>query len=268
HAIRAIARDGTVSTFATLPLLGFAYAGMAMDAEGNLYVSVPSFVGPRVSAPAHFLKVSRDGHVNEIAVTGSSDGTVFLVNLNAAGLAVDRAGNLYIADSTAIRRLSPQGDLTTFAGGSPGSDDGIGTNARFSSLRGLAIDEAGNLFATDVGNHNIRRITLAGVVTTIAGRAGVAGNDDGPAATATFTTPFDIAVGPDGRLYVADLVSHVVRVIGTDGHVATLAGRPGQEGFIAGPLPGSLSGPAGVAVAGREVFVAMGTGVAVVRNVP
>jgi streptogramin lyase len=129
-----------------------------------------------------------------------------------------------------------------------GSDDGTGSAARFSSPQGVAVDSAGNLFVADTGNHTIRRITPARVVTTIAGSAGQPGSADGAGATARFDRPNDVVVDGGENLYVADTGNHTIRRISPSGVVTTLAGDPRHTGFADGTGSAALfSKPAALA---------------------
>ena len=166
---------------------------------------------------------------------GSADGAGSNVRFQSpTGIAVTSSGIVYAADTAnhTIRRISPIGVTSTLAGlpGSPGSADGSGTSARFLYPAGLALDAAGDLYVADTGNHLIRRVTPAGLVTTIAGLAGVFGAVDGPAADARFRAPRGVAVDASGNLYVADTDNHTIRRISSRGAVTTLAGSAGLLG--------------------------------------
>jgi len=157
-----------------------------------------------------------------------------------SGLAINSAGDIFVAEpgnNNAIRRITPAGVVTTFAGGSKFGAylDGIGTAARFKGPEAIAIDAMGNLIVADTGNHVIRKITPAAEVTTIAGipgNFGAGGYADGPAATARFHSPSGVVVNPAGVIYVADQINHVIRQISPTGDVTTLAGSPGQSGEV------------------------------------
>jgi secreted PhoX family phosphatase len=143
-----------------------------------------------------------------------------------AGVAIDAAGNIYISEAGNydVRKVTPDGVVSTFAGNPTGGfANGTGTAASFSSIQGIAIDAAGNLYVADSGNQAIRKITPDGVVTTIAG-TGVMGADNGPVATATFDGPAGIAVDAAGNLYIADFGNKMIRKITPGGTVSTLAG--------------------------------------------
>ena len=165
---------------------------------------------------------------------------------NPSALAMDRSGDLYVADSMnhSIRKVSPGSQVTTLAGGAAdfGSDgmnesgaaDGFGPAARFNYPAGVAVDDAGFVYISDAWNHTIRRISPSGMVTTLAGQAGNYGHRDGPAAEALFDDPCGIAVDPTGIIYVAERGANVIRRIGLDGSVSTLAGLPGAPGDAEG----------------------------------
>ncbi len=148
--------------------------------------------------------------------------------LNPTGMAVDAAGNIYFADGGdhTVRKVTTTGIVTTLAGGSGlgGSADGTGTNARFVYPFALATDAAGNVYVTDTGNHNVRKITPGGVTTTVAGGAGITGSLDGTGTAARFSFPQGIAVDAAGTIYVADTNNSTLRKIAASGVVTTLAG--------------------------------------------
>ena len=153
------------------------------------------------------------------------------------GIAADGAGNLYVAEpaSATIRKITPQGAVTTLAGtaGAPGNADGSGAVARFNAPSRLETDAEGNLYVTDTGNSAIRSITPAGAVVTLAG-SGSCGSSDGSGAQATFCNPKGIALDRWGNLWVADSGNHTVRRIDLQGRVSTVAGAPGACGSADG----------------------------------
>jgi sugar lactone lactonase YvrE len=159
----------------------------------------------------------------------------------ASGVAVDRAGNRYVVEWArhAILKISPAGDVTTFAGRADvsGADDGKADEARFNAtLSSLAVaaDEGGTVFVADSVNQTIRKVTTDGDVTTIAGMPGALGNVDGAGREARFAFPSGIAVDGAGTLYVADTNNCAIRKISPDGVVSTLAGKPGVFGTVDG----------------------------------
>jgi sugar lactone lactonase YvrE len=157
------------------------------------------------------------------------------------GLVVDALGRVYVSDAgenNRIRRIDPDGAVTTIAGGEEGFADGLGSAAAFHTPSGLAIDASGHLYVADTGNHAIRRITPEGHVTTIAGD-GEPGDRDGPGHSARFNGPVGIAVTTDGTIMVADTYNDRIRRITPGGQVTTVAGGPG---------PGYRDGPAGDAL--------------------
>ena len=142
---------------------------------------------------------------------------------NPRDIAFDAAGNLFVAEleSNKIRKITPNGDVSTFAGsGAVGSADGTGIAATFNKPYGLAFDSFGNLFVCDYGNHKIRKITPAGVVTTFAG-SGTPGNTNGTGIAASFKYPSDIAVDAQGNLFVSEFGNNQIRKITPAGVVTT-----------------------------------------------
>jgi hypothetical protein len=171
-------------------------------------------------------------------------------------VAVGPSGNIYVADTSnhTIRKITPAGVVTTIAGNLQGFADGAGSAAKFNFPNGLAVDADENVYVADLNNHRIRAITPAGVVTTLAGN-GTHGGTDGTGAGASFNFPTTVAVGVDPSsgqtyVYVADSNSQKVRRITTAGLVETIIGTGpgGAKGDPAGPLPGDIHQPFGIAV--------------------
>lgn len=194
----------------------------------------PALKGQSVAyTPYHFTTLFTN------TTTGSTDGAGPVARFNhPTGVAVDAQGNLFVADTNnhTIRRIATDGTVTTFAGspGQSGNSDGQGTAARFNQPTDLAWDHQGNLVVADSLNREIRRITPAGVVTTLAGAAGVPAHVDGPGSKARFGTPLSIAVDQAGNIWVADRAPIVtypqadfyLRKITPDGTVSTLPKSP------------------------------------------
>src|SRR5438477_45604 len=153
---------------------------------------------------------------------GSTDGTGSVARFaGPSGVAVDGAGNVYVADTfnQTIRKVAPRGMVTTLAGlaGNAGSTDGTGSDARVADPNGVAVDSAGNVYVADTGNNEIRKVTPAGAVTTLAGLAGNAGSTDGTGSAARFAAPNGVAVDSGGNVYVADTGNYTIRKVGLAG---------------------------------------------------
>jgi gliding motility-associated-like protein len=197
-----------------------------------------------------------------VGVTGNTNGTGTAARFKApAGIVADQAGNLYVGDTgnSLIRKITPAGVVSTFAGsGTIGSANGTGTAASFNGPYGITIDNTGNLYVADHFNNLIRKITPAGVVSTLAG-SGLMGFANGQGTAASFNQPNDIAVDAAGNLYIADGANYVVRKITPAGLVSTYAGS-GVRGSANGTLStSSFDGVSGVTIdPSGNMFVAEG----------
>jgi len=207
----------------------YAPSGVAVDASGNVYVADSNNYTIR--------KITVAGEVSTLAglvgVAGSADGIGSEARfMGTYGVAVDASGNVYVADNHTIRKITAAGMVSTFAGaaGVSGSTDGIGSAARFKSPTEVAVDAFGNVYVADYGNHTIRKITAAGVVSTLAGAAGITGSADGIGTLARFKMPIGVAVDVSGNVYVADTDNHTIRKITAAGIVSTFAGMAGVSG--------------------------------------
>lgn len=217
-------------------------SGLALDRLGNVFLS---------DSDNHTIrKIDSDGIVSTLAgsprLAGSTDGRGTNARFNfPAGIAVDATGTLFVADSGnhTIRTISPQRDVATLAG-SPvdingdqlpdGSfADAVGVDARFYGPWGLAFTSAGELLVADRGNNRIRRISRAGLVSTVAGD-GLAGIADGPSDTARFYSPSGVAVDAQQNVFVTDSANNTIRQIDPFGQVTTVAGLPRATGAADG----------------------------------
>ena len=241
--------------------------GIAADSAGNVYVSDSGQMNHPIIAAEAVRLVTPAGVVTTIAGTsgqaGAEDGPGTTATFDEPlGLAVDTAGNVYVADSNndTVRKISASGVVSTLAGspGIAGRADGTGSAARFSGPTGVAVDAGGNVYVADNQSELIRRITPEGVVTTIAGGGYVSIEQDGTGTAARFETPYGIAVDPAGNVYVSDMQACTIRKIDPTGLVTTLAGTAGNVGSADGTGPAaSFSYPAGIAAdAAGNVYVA------------
>jgi sugar lactone lactonase YvrE len=244
HTIRKISPAGVVTTLAGSP-------GLAGNLDGT--GSAARFDYPSAIAmdlQGHLL-VGAAGSIRRVTPAGIV--TTFAVNTGDAGLAVDTVGNVFVADfyNHAVQKVTPSGIVTTFAGTAEawGSQDGTGTSARFYRPGGIALDGTGNTYVADTANNTIRKVTTAGVVTTLAGLAGPSGlgSADGLGSAARFHGPSGIASSSDGTLFVSDQFNYTIRKITPAGAVTTLAGTAGVWGTNDGSgLAARFGQPAGL----------------------
>jgi len=266
NRIRKMTPAGVVTTFAGSGVAGAANGtgtaasfnkptGVGVDANGNLYVA---------DLDNHLIrKVTSTGVVTTVAGTGSAgaaNGTGTAASFNKPyQIAVDASGTVYVADTynMRIRKVTSAGVVTTLAGsGAIGAADGTGTAATFNYPRGISIDASGNLFIADTNNHKIRRVSSAGVVTTLAG-SGMAGATNGTGSAATFSTPAATAVDGDDNVYVADTSNSLIRKVTSTGVVTTLAGTGVIGAANGSSATATFNTPAGITIdASGNVYVA------------
>jgi serine/threonine-protein kinase len=216
--VRKISPAGFVTRYAGTGVEGFAdgradiaqfgeeNSGIASDDQGNIYIS--DFDNKRIR------KISSTGQVTTIAGNGNDgfiDGNSSIAQFSSpAGIVIDKQGNLFVADLDRVRKITPSGVVSTFAGGdSTGYRDGQHDEALFSLIIDMIIDQDGNIYLSD--DNRIRKITPQGLVSTLAGST--AGYQDGDAMSAKFSTPGGLGIDKQGNIYVADINNHRIRKI-------------------------------------------------------
>ncbi len=265
--VRKISLSGVISTVAGNGTSGFSGdggpatsaqmktpSGVATDSAGNVYIADTN--------NHRIRKVSAGGVISTIAGTGiagtaGDGGQAKVAQLNSPlGVAVSAAGNIYIAEqgSNRIRMIATGGVISTVAGTGTAGFGGDGGQATLALLRapsGVVVDSAGNLYIADRGNNRIRKVTSAGVISTVAG-SGVAGSgaDGGQATSAPLRAPAGVAVDPAGNVYIADQGNNRIRKVTTGGVISTVAGggSPGHFGDGGPATSATLRAPTGVVV--------------------
>ena len=237
HKIRKITPDGVVTTIAgskkgdeegTINRAKFNFPkGVAVDEIGTIYVA--DFRNHKIK------KITNVGVV--VTLAGSTEGFADGKGSDAKfsypeDVALDAQGNLYVADgyNNRIRKISPDGTVSTLAGGDEGFADGVVQEAKFHYPGGVALDTHGNVYVADENNNKIRKITPEGMVSTLAG--GAKGYSDGQGSEAKFDNPSRLTCDSEGNIYVTDFYNERIRKITPDGFVSTLAG--GEEGYAEG----------------------------------
>jgi uncharacterized protein (TIGR03437 family) len=286
--VREVTTGGTISTIAGNGTQGYSGndgaptsaelnspTGLAFDKSGNLYIG----------DGGNYVVWKITGGTIAVMAGSNSAGAGFSGDLGPAtsaqlstpaGVAVDSAGNVYIADSgnNVVREVcasacpafgGTSGEINTYAGyfsAGPGyaGDGGQANRAQLQNPNGLALDSAGNLYIADTDNHVIRKVTAAtGVITTVAGN-GIAGytGDGGPATQASLDEPKGVALDSNGYLYIADTDNCLIRVVEPNGIITTIAGygTPGWTGDGGLAKAAQLTFPSGVAVIGGKVYIA------------
>ena len=188
-------------------------------------------------------KVTCDGVVSTYAGcdSGYLDGPVSTAKFGyVLSIAIGKDGTMYVYDSSAakIRKITPAGMVSTYAGSTRGDVDGPAATAKFEDVQSIAVAGDGTVYVADATNNKIKKISTAGIVTTVAGST--IGYTDGPGPQAQFRYPYGVIVTSDGSLYIADRISNRIRMMSPSGIVTTVAG-------ISNPSAVSVDGPADVA---------------------
>lgn len=227
HLIRKVTQAGVVTTFAGTGSAGSSDGtgtsasfsspiGLAFDASGNLYVA--DYGNNKIR------KITPAGVVSTFAGTGSqgaSNGSALSATFkNPMDVAIDAAGNMYVADrmNYLVRKISG-GIVSTLAGsGAAGSANGTGTSASFNRPNSVDVDVSGNVYVADDANHVIRKISSGGVVTTLAGAVLTSGSTNGTGSVVRFNSPYGLSVDKQGNVFVAELANHMIRKVVTSSY--------------------------------------------------
>lgn len=266
HIVRKITPAGVVTTIAGSPTIAGTTdgtgtlarltnpIGLTIDTTGNLYVSSGDNVVRKIDT--NLVVSSIAGSTNTVFFRDGTGTFASFSGLRSFAFGPD--GNIYAADGShhVIRKITPQGVATTFVG-SPtvsGFADGTGSAALFNQPQGVAFDTQGNLYVAETGSPRIRKVTPAGVVSTLAG-SGVSGFADGTGTAAQFNLPLGLVVDAQGNVYVADTLNDRIRKITPDGVVSTVVGT-GTRGNVLAALPARISLPRGLALFDGKLFFA------------
>jgi gliding motility-associated-like protein len=247
HRIRKVTPAGVISTFAGTGVAGFSGDGgpasaaklnrpvkLHIDAANNIYVA--DFYNNRIR------KIDASGIITTVAGNGSigfsgDGGMATAASLyNPSDVAFDLSGNMYVCDyvNWRVRKVTPGGIISTYAGtgvGGYSGDGGPATNAKIYQAFGIAMDGANNLYIADAGNQRVRKVTPAGIISTVAGTGTASySGDGGLAVSAGLNNPAGINIDAYGNMYIADQFNYRIRKVTTAGFISTVAGN-GINGF-------------------------------------
>jgi sugar lactone lactonase YvrE len=279
--IQKISSTGAVSLVA-------GSAGQTGTADGNgsnarfndpsgVFATSDGSLGVCDNANGTVRRISVDGTVTTLAGStvsrGNVDGNGSAATFSSpTSLCQDATGNFYVSDAlnNTVRKVTANGTVSTLAGsaGVAGNADGVGASARFNHPTGIAVDGAGNVYVADTTNNTVRKVSLSGTVSTIAGLPGVSGSQDGAGSEALFNNPGGLAADNYGNVYVADTGNSVIRKITSGGLVTTVAGLPGIAGLMDGVGSNAwFNQPKGIVLKSNGILYVADTGNAAIRQV-
>ncbi len=273
YRIRRVGTNGIITTIAGTGVAGYSGDGgaatsarfnrpngLALDGDGNLYVS--DDLNQRIR------RIDTAGTISTIAGDGTrgygGDGSLATGAhfFNPHGLAVDALGELHVVDqdNNRVRRINAAGIIATTAGNGVG-DHGPATRARLRNPSAMTLDNAGNYYIADTDANRVRRVDTNGIITTVAGGETVVGHagDGGPATQAQLYKPAGVAVDTAGNLYIADSYNNRIRKVDTDGIITTIAGTgsPGYSGDEGPATAATLHEPLGLSIdAAGNLYIA------------
>jgi trimeric autotransporter adhesin len=263
--VRKVSPAGTISTVAGGGVAGFGGdsgpatlakldgpLSVRLDSAGNLFIADHNNERVRKVTPGRVISTVAGGGSDPLGDGGAA--TSVWLN-RPAGVAVDRAGNLFIVENRRhrVRKVTPGGVIGTVAGNGPTGFSGDGGPAISAGLfypTAVAVDSAGNLYIADSENSRVRKVTPAGIISTVAGGGTDGLGNAGPATSATLKSPVGLALDSAGNLFIADAADSRIRKVTADGIISTTAGN-GTSGFDGDgglAISAALNGPAGVAV--------------------
>lgn len=233
--INGYSGDGGPATSAKL----YHPGGVFADRSGNVYFAdFGNYVIRKVNASGIISTIAGNG----ISGYNGDGGPATMAELHPTGVSADDAGNVYIADAfnNVIRKINTTGIITTVAGNNTigyTGDGGPATAAQFEDPNDVTVDNSGNLYIPDAHNNVVRKVSAAGIITTIAGNGYNAGTgnggysgDGGPATAAELYYPEHVALDKAGNLYISELYNHTIRKVNTSGIISTIAGT-GVNGY-------------------------------------
>ena len=271
HRIRKVTPTGVITTVAGVGIAGFSGdqgpatsaqlrspRGIAVAGNGNLLIAD--------SLNHRIRTVNTAGIISTVAGTGTfgnigDNGPAIGARLSSPNdVTADGSGNIYIADrdNSRIRKITPNGIITTVAGSLSGfsGDNGFAVSARLSGPTAVAVDTNGDLLIADSFNSRIRKVTIAGIISTVAGNFGSGYNGDSrPATTALLSSPASVTLDSAGNLLIADRDNHRIRKITPAGVISTIAGTgvAGSGGVLGPATAAQLSSPSSVVVDSRGI---------------
>jgi sugar lactone lactonase YvrE len=267
NRVRKVSTNGIITTLAGTGITGYSGDGGPANAAT---LNQPDAVAADSSGNI-FITDLDNGAIRKVDTLGT---TTFATGIYASALATDAIGNVYASDYIVVRKITPAGSVSIFAGNQNcmgyGGDGGPAAQACLSLPQGVAIDTAGNIYIMDTFNYRVRKVNTSGIISTVAGNGHYGYSGDGGPATAASLGGFclDVAVDSKGNIYIADLVNARVRVVDASGTIKTYAGTA-NFGYNGNDLVATQTNvsPVGLAINARGVVYVTDSDSAEVRKI-